>query len=91
MADPNPLRALEIHQNYLIIASSRHTEFAEEACGDVVQELVRMQRDFKMSQEMVDGLSSLLQDEAKEPQARAYEAASLIKKVLELTQRSARP
>lgn len=91
MSSPDPLRALEVHQNYLIIASVRHDEFAREACTEVIAELERMQRDFGMSQEMVDGLSSVLRDETKQPQACAREAASLIGKVIELTRQSAQP
>ena len=82
MADPDPRKALEVHRNYLIIAASKNETFAAEACADVAKELKRMQRDFGMSQEMVDGLSEILLAPKKGPRERAQEAAELIGLVL---------
>ena len=75
MADPDPRRALDVHRNYLIIAAHRGNNFSEDACNVVAEELNRMHHDFGMSQEMLDGLSSILLDPSKTPRDRAQEVA----------------
>lgn len=80
--EANPVRLLEIAQSYLVIAGSRHEEFAEEACTDVALELKRMQTDFGMSQQMVDGVTGVLKEEGRPATARARAAAKLIGEVL---------
>jgi len=85
MAEPDPLRALEISQNYLIIAAHRGGTFAEEACQDVIAELEAMERDFGMSREMREGLSEILSDQSRDASDRASEASGLIGAVLALT------
>ena len=86
MGNPDPRRALEIHRSYLIIAASRHSAFAEEACASVVEELKRMQRDFGMSQEMVNDFSEILLNSGNDPRVRAKEASELIGLILAVSE-----
>lgn len=83
MDSPDPLRYLDAHRAYLLIASTRTEAFADEACRDVVDAFNDL-RGCGLNQDMVSRVLSILQDETKLPSTRATEVAKLIGDVLKL-------
>jgi hypothetical protein len=84
---PDPIRFLDVHRDYLLIASTRIEAFAEDACRDVVDALVALES-AGLGHDMVSTLTGMLLDGGKTPTVRCAEVAKILGEVIDLARKS---